>query len=108
MTSDFAITADDRGGFVVHLDGQPQSHVNTDDPEDLAFEYVAITAAAVDAVCQARPRPRTHVGGAVDPAVGAAPVAGSPDRPRAGRRAHRGVRQSIPLPAGTGSGSPGR
>lgn len=65
MTSDFAITADDRGGFVVHLDGQPQSHVNTDDPEDLAFEYVAIAAAAVDAVCAGHDRVRvTHVGGA--------------------------------------------
>lgn len=63
--SEFEILPDDRGGHVVHLDGQPQSHVNPDDPEDLAFEYVAIAAAAVESVCAAHHRLRvTHVGGA--------------------------------------------
>ena len=58
------VTPDERGGWVVVLDGHPQSHVNTDDPEDLAFEHVAIAAAAIDAVCAVRDRVRvTHVGG---------------------------------------------
>lgn len=58
------IVPDERAGWVVVLDGHPQSHVNLEDPLDLAFEYVAIIAAAVDAL---RPRPArlrvTHVGG---------------------------------------------
>lgn len=59
------IVPDERAGWVVVLDGHPQSHVNLEDPLDLAFEYVAVIAAAVDAL---RPRPDrlrvTHVGGA--------------------------------------------
>jgi len=59
-----AIIPDERAGWVVLLDGRPQSHVNLDDPLDLAFEYVALTAAAVDAVLAGRERLRvTHVGG---------------------------------------------
>lgn len=62
--SSVKIVPDERGGHIVQLDGHPQSHVNIDDPEDLAFEYVAIAAAAVEAVCAAHPRLRvTHVGG---------------------------------------------
>jgi spermidine synthase len=60
-----AIVADERGGWVVLLDGHPQSHVNLDDPLDLGFEYVAIAAAAIDAVLPGPERIRvTHVGGA--------------------------------------------
>ena len=58
-------TPDARGGWVVSVDGRPQSHVNVDDPLDLAFEYVALTAAAVEALAPDRERLRvTHVGGA--------------------------------------------
>lgn len=59
------VVADAHGGSVVVVDGRPQSHVDPDDPLDLAFEYVAITAAAVDALLPGGPRVRaTHVGGA--------------------------------------------
>ncbi|KAB7745732.1 hypothetical protein GA707_04120 [Nostocoides sp. F2B08] len=59
------VVADERGGWVVLVDGRPQSHVDADDPLDLAFEYVALTAAAVDAGLPAPDRVRaTHVGGA--------------------------------------------
>lgn len=62
---EFEIHPDDRGGCTVHLDGQPQSHLNPDDPEDLAFEYVAIAAAVIESVCAAHHRLRvTYVGGA--------------------------------------------
>jgi len=64
MTGRFAIVADDRAGWVVLLDGFPQSHVNLDDPLDLAFEYVVLAAAAIDAVLPGPDRLRvTHVGG---------------------------------------------
>src|SRR5690606_28491191 len=60
----FAIVPDERAGWVVLLDGYPQSHVNVDDPLDLAFEYVALAAAAIDATFPAPDRVRiTHVGG---------------------------------------------
>ncbi|MFN2320628.1 MAG: spermidine synthase [Dermatophilaceae bacterium] len=59
------IVADHRAGRVVLLHGHPQSHVNLDDPLDLAFEYIALIAAAVDTVFADRVRLRaTHVGGA--------------------------------------------
>ena len=59
------IVADERAGWVVVLDGHPQSHVNLEDPLDLAFEYVALIAAAVDALLGDCERIRvTHVGGA--------------------------------------------
>ena len=59
------IEADERGGWVVLLDGRPQSHVDPDDPLDLAFEYVALIAVAVDAMLPEATRLRaTHVGGA--------------------------------------------
>jgi spermidine synthase len=51
----------------VHLDGQPQSHVQPEDPTLLVFEYVQHLALALDA-CAAAPAPErlavTHVGGA--------------------------------------------
>lgn len=60
----FEIVPDERAGWVVLLDGHPQSHVNADDPLDLAFEYVALIAAVIDAVKPASERMRvTHVGG---------------------------------------------
>ena len=34
----FALVADDRGGVTVMLDGSPQSHVQHDDPQLLAFD----------------------------------------------------------------------
>lgn len=59
------LVRDERGGWIVLVDGRPQSHVDPDDPLDLAFEYVALTAAAVDAVFPTGGRVRaTHVGGA--------------------------------------------
>lgn len=47
-------------------DGQPQSHVNLDDPEDLGFEYIALMATALEAYAGvlAAPRTVTHIGGA--------------------------------------------
>lgn len=48
------------------LDGQPQSHVNLTDPEDLGFEYIALMATTLDAYAAVAgpPRTLTHVGGA--------------------------------------------
>lgn len=60
---DFEIVADGRAGWVILVDGHAQSHVNLDDPLDLAFEYVTLTAAAIDAVLPGSVR-ATHVGGA--------------------------------------------
>jgi spermidine synthase len=65
MNEGHRIVADERAGWVVVLDGHPQSHVNLDDPLDLAFEYVTLAAAAIDAILGDRERIRvTHVGGA--------------------------------------------
>ena len=59
------IVRDERGGWTVLVDGRPQSHVDPDDPLDLAFEYIALIAAAVDAMFPAHERVRaTHIGGA--------------------------------------------
>jgi spermidine synthase len=57
---------DGRGGVTVHVDGQPQSHVQPHDPGLLAFEYVQHLALAVDACSAPAPAPLavTHVGGA--------------------------------------------
>lgn len=46
-------------------DGQPQSHVNLADPEDLGFEYIALMATALTAYAahSGPPRTLTHVGG---------------------------------------------
>lgn len=61
----FEIVPDERSGWLVILDGYPQSHVNLDDPSDLAFEYIALAATAVDATFSTPDRLRaTHVGGA--------------------------------------------
>ena len=54
---------DDRAGWVVVLDGYAQSHVDLDDPEDLAFEYVAQLATVLTALTSGRIAV-THVGGA--------------------------------------------
>ena len=53
---------DERGGVTVHVDGQPQSHVQPDDPGLLAFEYVQHLALAVDA-CGAPARMARSDGG---------------------------------------------
>jgi spermidine synthase len=37
-----------RGGFMLVVDGTPQSHVNTDDPSQLSFEYVARIGHVID------------------------------------------------------------
>jgi hypothetical protein len=68
MTSDRPgeIIPDGHTGAIVMLDGQPQSHVNLNDPEDLGFEYIALMATVIEA-CAARSGPLrtfTHVGGA--------------------------------------------
>jgi len=54
---------DEHGGVTVVVDGTPQSYVQPDDPQLLAFEYVQHFALVVDAL---RPGPLavTHVGGA--------------------------------------------
>lgn len=102
--SGFEIVRDRRAGWVVMLDGFPQSHVNPDDPLDLAFEYVALAAAAIDAVL-AGPGPLrvTHVGGAglTLPRWIAATRPGSPQivlEPDAALTA--AVRERLPLPRG--------
>ena len=67
MSERISFEWDERGGVTVHLDGQPQSHVQPEDPTLLEFEYVQHLALAVDA-CAAAPAPErlavTHVGGA--------------------------------------------
>lgn len=99
-----SIVRDERGGFVVLLDGYPQSHVNLEDPLDLAFEYIALAAAAIDAVLGGRERLRvTHVGGAglTLPRWVAATRPGSPQivlEPDGSLTAT--VRTRLPLPGG--------
>lgn len=56
------IVPDGSGGWVVALDGHPQSHVDLADPEHLVFEYVALFAAAIGALTEG-PVAVTHVGG---------------------------------------------
>lgn len=100
----FAIVPDERAGWVVLLDGYPQSHVNVDDPLDLAFEYVALAAAAIDATFPAPDRVRiTHVGGGglTLPRWIEATRPGSPQivlEPHAALTA--AVRSALPLPRG--------
>lgn len=55
---------DERGGVTVLLDGHPQSYVDPADPSNLAFEYVAQMALALDALAPPGPLAVTHVGGA--------------------------------------------
>ncbi len=55
---------DAQGGVTVWRDGFPQSYVHLDDPEFLAFEYVAQMALALDALAPPGPLRVTHVGGA--------------------------------------------
>jgi len=59
----FDLVPDDRGGVTVMLDGSPQSHVQLDDPELLAFEYVQHFAHVIDTL-PAGLLAVTHVGGA--------------------------------------------
>lgn len=60
------IIPDGHAGAIVMRDGQPQSHVNLADPQDLGFEYVALMATALEAYAAALAPPAalTHVGGA--------------------------------------------
>ena len=60
------IIPDGHAGAIVMSDGQPQSHVNLADPEDLGFEYIALMATVICAyaVRWGPPRTFTHVGGA--------------------------------------------
>ncbi len=55
---------DERGGVVVSRDGHPQSYVDLVDPTNLAFEYVAQLACAIDVLAPSGPLRVTHVGGA--------------------------------------------
>jgi spermidine synthase len=57
------LVRDERGGVTVVVDGQPQSHVQPDDPELLVFEYVQHLAIALGALPPGR-LAVTHVGGA--------------------------------------------
>ena len=61
--SEVELVRDEQGGVTVMVDGQPQSHVDVDDPEGLAFEYVQHLAAAIDALTEGTIT-ITHVGGA--------------------------------------------
>lgn len=54
---------DDRGGVTIVMDGQPQSHVQPDDPSVLVFEYVQHLALVLDVLPPGR-LAVTHVGGA--------------------------------------------
>lgn len=100
----FEIVPDERAGWLVLLDGYPQSHVNLEDPLDLAFEYVALAAAAIDAAFSApEPVRVTHVGGAglTLPRWIGATRPGSPQivlEPNAALTA--AVRSALPLPRG--------
>ncbi|HQV90074.1 MAG TPA: fused MFS/spermidine synthase [Phycicoccus sp.] len=60
------IIPDGHAGAIVMSGGQPQSHVNLADPEDLGFEYIALMATTIEthAVQHGAPRTITHVGGA--------------------------------------------
>lgn len=52
------------GAWTLYVDGTPQSHVDTADPEHLEFEYVRWFARALDAVAPAgRPLGVLHLGG---------------------------------------------
>ena len=52
------------GAWTLYVDGTPQSHVDTADPEHLEFEYVRWLARLVDAVAPAgRPLGVLHLGG---------------------------------------------
>lgn len=59
----FEFVSDDRGGVTVMRDGHPQSHVDLDDPELLAFEYVGQLALGIDRLPDG-PAAVTHIGGA--------------------------------------------
>jgi spermidine synthase len=61
--SRIALEWDDRGGVTVVMDGQPQSHVQPDDPTLLVFEYVQHLALVLDSLPPG-PLAVTHVGGA--------------------------------------------
>lgn len=60
------LVRDSFGGMLLLADGQPQSHVNLANPEDLAFEYVQHLACLLDCLAPGPPAPLavTHVGGA--------------------------------------------
>ncbi|MGN6751245.1 MAG: spermidine synthase [Intrasporangium sp.] len=58
-----SLERDERGGITVVMDGQPQSHVQPDDPLLLVFEYVQHLALAIEALPPGR-LAVTHVGGA--------------------------------------------
>ncbi len=62
MAGDPELVEDERGGWLVVVDGYAQSHVDLADPEDLAFEYVAHMATVLDALTSGR-LATTHVGG---------------------------------------------
>ncbi len=61
----YAIESDGHGGWTVFADGQPQSHVDLDDPGLIAFEYVQHFTLAIASCSPAAPAPLrvTHVGG---------------------------------------------
>ena len=54
------------GGYLLEMDGLPQSHVDLEDPRHLAMEYMAHLAAVLRGVNPPAPAPLrvTHVGGA--------------------------------------------
>jgi spermidine synthase len=93
------------GGTVVMLDGYPQSYVQLDDPQLLAFEYTQLLGAVVDALPPEPPGRLavTHVGGAglTLPRYVAVTRPGSPQvvlEPDADVTA--AVREQLPLPRG--------
>ena len=95
-----SLERDERGGVTVIMDGQPQSHVQPDDPLLLVFEYIQHLALAIDCLPPGR-LTVTHVGGAglTLPRWVEATRPGSPQvvlEPNEGVTAF--VRERIPLP----------
>ena len=96
------LVRDERGGWVLVVDGYAQSHVNLEDPEDLAFEYIAHLALVLTALTSG-PIAVTHIGG------GGLTVARWVDRVRPGSpqivlepdaAVTELVRSALPLPRG--------
>lgn len=93
------------GGYLLEMDGLPQSHVDLEDPRHLAMEYMAHLAAVLRGVNPPAPAPLrvTHVGGAAmtmprwvqDVRPGSPQIVLEPDA-----ELTEAVRRELPLPRG--------
>ena len=93
------------GGYLLEMDGLPQSHVDLEDPRHLAMEYMAHLAAVLRGVNPPAPAPLrvTHVGGAAmtmprwvqDVRPGSPQIVLEPDEALT-----TAVREQLPLPRG--------